>query len=137
MKWRQDIVHSDEPARSTLAAIIDDEPEPLVTLNPDVPPTLAAVVARCLRKSRQESYESTRDLARELTTILEAGSTSVRKTQRSRRTAAVSVTAVMFTIAASASAWLVLGPRMGQYPEVQAQPTLIVAWIPPFKESVW
>ena len=43
----------------SLAATIDDDPAPIETLHPDIPPHLAAVVARCLAKDPAERYEST------------------------------------------------------------------------------
>jgi TolB-like protein len=58
----------------SLAATIEEDPAPIETLKPDVPPHLAAVVARCLAKDPAERYESTGDLARDLKSILEAGS---------------------------------------------------------------
>jgi eukaryotic-like serine/threonine-protein kinase len=50
----------------TLAATIEDEPEPVEARNPEVSPHLAAIIARCLAKAPSRRYESTRDLAREL-----------------------------------------------------------------------
>jgi eukaryotic-like serine/threonine-protein kinase len=59
----------------TLAATIEADPPPLASLRPDVPPHLAAVVRRLLAKNPDDRYESTRDLARELNSILETTST--------------------------------------------------------------
>lgn len=53
-------------AAQTLAAIIEDEPEPAKTLNRKVPPGLDAIIGRCLRKDPEERYASTDELAREL-----------------------------------------------------------------------
>ena len=53
-------------AAQTLAAIIEDEPEPATSLNRKVPPALDAVIRRCLRKDPGERYASTDDLARDL-----------------------------------------------------------------------
>ena len=58
----------------SLAAAIEAEPPPVETLNRDVSPHLAAVVARCLAKDPAERYESTRDLARDLKTVLDGSS---------------------------------------------------------------
>ncbi len=60
----------DSPAQ-TLAAIIEEEPEPVPSLKPDVPQPFAWVIERCLAKSPAERYESTRDLARELANLRE------------------------------------------------------------------
>ncbi len=53
----------------TLAAILRDQPEPVVSLNPQVPAPLAWAIDRCLNKSPRDRYASTRDLARDLATI--------------------------------------------------------------------
>ena len=53
----------------TLAAIIEDEPEPLAKLNPRVPAPLRWAIERCLAKDPRQRYESTTDLARELRTL--------------------------------------------------------------------
>lgn len=55
----------------SLAATIEDEPAPIDALNPDVPPHLEAIVTRLLAKDPTERYDSTRDLARELKSVLE------------------------------------------------------------------
>ncbi|HEX9127336.1 MAG TPA: protein kinase [Methylomirabilota bacterium] len=55
----------------TLAAIIDDQPEPIGSLNPAMPVPVCWIVERCLAKEPGERYTSTSDLARELHNILE------------------------------------------------------------------
>jgi serine/threonine protein kinase len=60
-----------ETAPETLAAIIEEEPEPIRKLNETVPAELAAVVERCLAKDRAGRYESTEELAKELKTVPE------------------------------------------------------------------
>ncbi len=50
----------------TIAAIIEDAPEPLATLSPALPAPLRWVIERCLAKEPGERYASTLDLAREL-----------------------------------------------------------------------
>ena len=55
-----------ESAPQTLAAIIEDELVRVETHNPQVPPQLSHVIARCLAKKPDDRYESTRDLARDL-----------------------------------------------------------------------
>jgi len=93
----------------SLAATIDDDPAPIETLNPDVPPHLAAVVARCLAKDPAERYDSTADLARDLESIVEAGSprtaaAPVRSPSTSTR-AIVTAIAVALIVAAASVAW--------------------------------
>jgi eukaryotic-like serine/threonine-protein kinase len=50
----------------TLAAIIREDPPPVATLNPKVPPPFVWIVERCLAKEPEGRYASTRDLARDL-----------------------------------------------------------------------
>jgi hypothetical protein len=56
-------------AVDTLSAILNDEPEPIASVNPQAPTPLRWIVERCLAKDREERYGSTRDLARDLTTL--------------------------------------------------------------------
>ncbi|MBK5296786.1 MAG: serine/threonine-protein kinase [Vicinamibacteria bacterium] len=56
-------------AAETMSAIIRDEPEPVVTLRPDLPLPLRWVLERCLSKDRDERYDSTQDLARDLARV--------------------------------------------------------------------
>jgi Tol biopolymer transport system component len=56
-------------APQTLAAIIQDEPEPIALRNPRIPAPLRWTVQRCLAKKAADRYASTEDLARELRTI--------------------------------------------------------------------
>ena len=56
-------------APQTLAAIIQDEPEPIAGLNTKIPAPLRWIVERCLSKEARNRYSSTEDLARELATV--------------------------------------------------------------------
>jgi len=58
-----------DTAPQTLAAIIQDEPEPLRTLNAEIPAGLSAIVERCLAKDPDRRYASTADLVRELALV--------------------------------------------------------------------
>ena len=58
-----------ETTAQTLTAIIEDEAEPIATLNPLCPPPFRWIIERCLRKDPEERYASTLDLARELRTV--------------------------------------------------------------------
>jgi serine/threonine protein kinase len=55
----------------TLAAIIEEDPEPIRKLNEAVPGELSAILERCLAKDPAGRYESTGDLARELKSVPE------------------------------------------------------------------
>ena len=51
---------------STLVAIVRDDPESVLSLNPRAPAPLCWVIERCLAKDPRERYGSTQDLARDL-----------------------------------------------------------------------
>jgi len=53
----------------TLSAILNDEPAPIATINPQTPTPLRWTVERCLAKEPDDRYASTRDLARDLATV--------------------------------------------------------------------
>jgi len=53
-------------AVQTLAAVIQDEPEPLGKVAAKIPANLVWIVERCLAKDPEERYGSTKDLARDL-----------------------------------------------------------------------
>ena len=53
----------------TLVAILQEEPKPISSVNPQVPPPLWWVIERCLAKEPEKRYFSTRDLLRDLTAI--------------------------------------------------------------------
>jgi len=55
-----------DSAAETMTAIIRDEPEPIGSLAPQIPPALRWIIERCLAKDPHERYASTRDLARDL-----------------------------------------------------------------------
>jgi tetratricopeptide (TPR) repeat protein len=60
-----------ETPAQTIAAIIEDPPEPLATLNPALPAPARWLIERCLAKDPPERYASTLDLARELRSVRE------------------------------------------------------------------
>ncbi len=55
-----------ESSAQTMAAIIEQDPEPVGDLNPQTPSPLRWLIERCLQKDADDRYASTRDLAREL-----------------------------------------------------------------------
>ena len=55
----------------TLAAILEDDPEPIASLNARLPAPFCWIVDRCLSKDPEERYASTRDLARDLAALRE------------------------------------------------------------------
>ncbi|MFY9552977.1 MAG: protein kinase [Thermoanaerobaculia bacterium] len=56
-------------AIDTLGAILNMEPEPIASLNPQVPAPLRWIVERCLAKEARQRYASSEDLARELASL--------------------------------------------------------------------
>jgi TolB-like protein len=99
----------------TLAATIEADPPTLESLRPDVPPHLAVVVRRLLAKNPDERYESTRDLARELTSILEttfsrAAAASVSWRRGVVAKATVAIVATVLVVGAALAAWLRRAP---------------------------
>jgi eukaryotic-like serine/threonine-protein kinase len=96
-----------DSAAQTLAAIIEDEPEPLEVRNPQVPSQLSRTIARCLSKKPADRYESTRDLAHDLRDLVREGSTSRVATVRARRSIGMSaaVGAMVVLVGVAAGAW--------------------------------
>jgi serine/threonine protein kinase len=94
----------------SLAATIDEEPAPIETLRADVPPHLAAVVARCLAKDPAERYESTGDLARDLKSIFGTASqhhaAAPRSRSLSRRAAVIAAAVVLLAAAVGVARWM-------------------------------
>ena len=58
-----------ETAAQVLAAILDDEAEPIAKINPKVPAPVRWVIERCLAKDARQRYDATADLTRELRTL--------------------------------------------------------------------
>ena len=53
----------------TLAAVIEDDPQPLTEANPKTPTPLRWIIERSLAKDPEDRYASTRDLARDLQSV--------------------------------------------------------------------
>jgi Tol biopolymer transport system component len=89
----------------TLAAILNDDPPPIASLNRDVPTPLRWIAERCLAKDPDGRYASTEDLARELATVRdrlsEAGGSDVSMARPRRRSVLVPL-AVLASLAAGA-----------------------------------
>jgi eukaryotic-like serine/threonine-protein kinase len=94
----------------TLAAIIEDEPEPVQARNPRVPLQLAHIIARSLSKKPSDRYESTRDLARDLRDLVHDSSASRLAIVPARRVSkgrVISAAATLAVVVAGASWWAV------------------------------
>jgi serine/threonine protein kinase len=80
-----------DSAIETMAAILNEEPEPLVSLAPKVPPALEAIVAHCMEKNPRERFQSARDLAFQLRFI----ANSLANTTTSRSVSSQALAAMM------------------------------------------
>ena len=118
-------------AAQTLAAILEDEPEPLAKLNARVPAPLRWVIERCLSKDPRQRYESTSDLARELRTLRDrlpelSSSTEivvpVGRRPRWRRPLMLGAPLMIVALAAAAGTLLVLGDRTGGFEQYRFTP---------------
>ena len=94
----------------TLHAVLKVHPPDLTDLRPDVPPTLSSVVRRCLEKTPERRFQSARDLAFALETLLQASNrqgssaaSTVRPDRAKRLTAAAAIAAVI--VSAAAALW--------------------------------
>jgi dipeptidyl aminopeptidase/acylaminoacyl peptidase len=91
----------------TLAAILNEEPEPIERSSPQTPAPLRWIAERCLAKDPEQRYVSTRDLARDLDTLRdrlsETAGVAAPAPRRKWRIAALLAGA---TLAAAAAAFL-------------------------------
>jgi eukaryotic-like serine/threonine-protein kinase len=71
------LVFPDRTAQRMLAAHMSEEPRPIATLRPDVPPALAALVMRCLAKDPAGRPQSAGDVVRDLETMSSASTPSM------------------------------------------------------------
>jgi eukaryotic-like serine/threonine-protein kinase len=103
-------------AIDTLGAILNTEPEPISTINPQVPAPLRWIDERCLSKEAESRYASTKDLARELANLRdhlsEAGiSASTTAAPSIRRRSLVLPALLLLALAASVGAAFLVGKR--------------------------
>ena len=104
-----------ESAAQTLASIIQEDPVPIPSIRPDVPPPLVWTIERCLSKAPAERYDSTRDLARELANLRDRGTTAsgAARSEKPARRRGVPMTAgwIVAAIVAAALALVLLARR--------------------------
>ena len=105
-------------AVETMAAIIREDPKPIVAVRPEVPLPLRWIVDRCLAKDPEERYASTRDLARDLAGIRDHVSENTSGSEpaassAARRKIGVPVIAAAAAIAllAAAGTWIAMTAR--------------------------
>ncbi len=123
-------------AGETMAAVLRDEPAPVRSINPVVPPQLGWILDRCLSKAPEGRYASTRDLSRELALVREhlsemtGGSTepSNRPSSRKNRGSLLPWTAAALAIGAAGAMAVALieHRRSSSFP-----PTIRFATAPP------
>jgi hypothetical protein len=106
----------------TLAAILNEEPEPIARIDPKVPAPLRWIIERCLAKDPERRYQSTRDLARELSALKEhigelSGAAAVGKPSRHRRLARLALIAAFVVIIVGV--WVVLARQPSRHAEPQ------------------
>jgi eukaryotic-like serine/threonine-protein kinase len=92
---------------SLIAAILSSEPPPLASVQPLAPPLLERVVRRCLAKDPEDRWQSARDLAFELTAILEGGSEAgLPKPVATRRRARAALWGAVGAAAVASATWV-------------------------------
>lgn len=92
-----------------IGAILKDDPEPIATSAPDVPPLLVRTVDRCLSKDPEHRWQTAADLSFQLRLTEEsAGAASVSATprHRSRRGRVLTTAAVAVSLSAAGALWL-------------------------------
>src|SRR5262249_31311744 len=117
-----------DSAAQTLAAIIEDELEPVEVRNPQVPSQVSRIIARCLSKKPADRYESTRDLAHDLRDLVREGSTSRVAAVPARRSTGISaaVGALVVLLGASAAGWWIARTRRTDGPADEARRVVAV-----------
>ncbi len=113
----------------TLSAIIRDEPEPVATLNPNLPVNVRWIIERCLAKTVEERYGSTLDLARDLQNLRDhlsgagswdASSTSAAPSLRTSRRFRVFVAAALATLVLAVAISMILRRDSSSVPTFHA-----------------
>jgi Tol biopolymer transport system component len=121
-------------AVQTLAAIMQEEPDAVGSINPQVPVPLRWIIERCLAKDPEERYASTKDLARDLASVRDhlsdaagaAGPFSVSAPSH-RRAWMIAVTAAAVVIGLAATAWS-LRRSVWQNPLAGARFSRLTSW---------
>jgi serine/threonine-protein kinase len=109
---------------SLISAILRDQPEPVTTVAPVVPPALDHVVSTCLAKDPDDRWQSAGDLARELRWIRDASPAPVIATgalERRSRGSLVLVGAGVMALAVLAIGFLARRPAPDPGPVLRAE----------------
>ena len=110
---------------SLIAAILNRDPEPLASVQPNVPADLDRLVRKCLAKDPDARWQSASDVADELRWIAggkasRAAGPQVSGQRRTARWAAIAI-ALLLAVAAGASIWRWRSAVRPGAPEVQQQ----------------
>ncbi len=97
-------------AADVIAAILRDEPAPVSSVSPEVPPALARIVERCLAKEPGGRYGDCRSLADNLARALDEGQEAKPKAPR-RRLRGVWAIGAAAALAAACGGALLLRPK--------------------------
>jgi hypothetical protein len=105
----------------TMAAIINEEPEPLRRLSPQAPAALRWIIDRCLAKDPEDRYGSTRDLARDLAQLRDHASEIIQEVSpaQARRRPAWLWPASFAALALVTVAALLIGPLWRREPALR------------------
>jgi TolB-like protein len=97
----------------TLNAILVEEPPPLAARTRDLPPALERIVRHCLEKRPEDRFQSTRDLAFDLSAALEADGPARAPASSSARwiLAVVPLSIVILALAGTLALWRTRAPR--------------------------
>ena len=98
--------------RETLAAILQESPEPLGRLAPELPVALRQAVERCLAKDPQARFGSTRELAAALRAVQQADLRPSVASAVSERRGLRFVAALVAVVALTLVAWLAMNGRL-------------------------
>jgi serine/threonine-protein kinase len=88
---------------SVIAAILERDPERIVTVQPASPRALDVLVRRCLAKNRDDRWQSVADLAWALTWIDQVAPATLPRRRASRRSLLLRAVAVLLAIIAAAA----------------------------------
>jgi Tol biopolymer transport system component len=91
----------------TMAAILNEDPAPISTLSPAIPPGLQRVINRCLMKNPEQRFQNSSDLAFALEAMSDSGNSSaiaIAKAPSSRWPWA-SVAVAVIAVAATTAIW--------------------------------
>jgi len=122
-----------DTAVQTMSSILEDEPESIASVRPDVPAAVVSIVGRCLAKRPERRYASTRDLAHDLRDAYEqlvldsrSGSQIGRRPRAGWGSVAAAVALVLLTIATAAVIWPRLARQADPAPAAPAAMRYIV-----------